>query len=225
MIQPCHLPFLFFPSHSSPRTTTTVGCRLSTSLKCDCRVLFSLPKTLCSNEQAGPLLGPSAYQDEAGAPGPMAELSLLQHWGTALKWRRRTQGGGGRSQLSRFESRACSGVTVARVQRQPPDIWYVAAASWSSREWCSGVEDLKTKQPQGLKTVSKARELFFILQITCSFRAWSLTTNMDMFSSWLARSCIHLVPTYILFSSHSFLFTFEQRKSFNCVAVVLLFDF
>lgn len=115
MIQPCHLPFLFSPPPlSSPRTPTTVGCRLSTSLKCDCQVLFSLSKTLCSNEQAGPLLGPSAYQDEAGAPGPPAELSLLQHWGTALKWGRRTQGGGGRSQLSRFESRACSGVTVAK---------------------------------------------------------------------------------------------------------------
>lgn len=114
-------PFLS-PPLSSPRTTTTVGCRLSTSLKCDCQVLSSLSKTLCSDEQAGPLLGPSAYQDEAGVPGPSAELSLLQHWGAALKWGRRTQGGGGRSQLSRFESGACSGVTVARVRRQPPDI-------------------------------------------------------------------------------------------------------
>lgn len=63
-----------------------------------------------------PLLSPSAYQNEAGALGHSLERSLLQHWGMALKWGRRTQGGGGLSQLSQFEPAACSGAAVAKVQ-------------------------------------------------------------------------------------------------------------
>lgn len=46
VLQLSHTCHLLLCSHSSP-TTTTIGCHLSTSLRCDCQDVFSLSKRLC----------------------------------------------------------------------------------------------------------------------------------------------------------------------------------
>lgn len=63
----------YFP-HRCPRTTTTttVGCHLSASLRCDCQDLCYRG---CSQKRAGPSLSPSD-QDETGSTAPSVVLCL-----------------------------------------------------------------------------------------------------------------------------------------------------
>lgn len=87
VLQPSHTCHLLLCSHSSPRTTTTIGCHLSTSLRCDCQDVFSLSKKdFVFSQTSRPLLSPSACQDEAGTLGPSVAPALL--WHAARQWSR-----------------------------------------------------------------------------------------------------------------------------------------
>lgn len=72
-------------SHSSPRTTT-IGCHLSTSSRCDCQNAFSLSKRLCVLVNKRAPFRPICLSGWGWDSGPTGGAYSPLIWGLALKW-------------------------------------------------------------------------------------------------------------------------------------------
>lgn len=123
------------------------------------RLLF-YPKDFVFSQTSGPLLSPSACQDEAGTLGPMVVPILLWyrawHWGDAARLQWSSTAWPVLLWEQRRQRRDCGEKSVAA----PCSISSVPGGSRVCDQVAPAVKRLQRNQPQGPKPINRARDLF-----------------------------------------------------------------